>query len=584
VTTDSALRFLDGRVTLHAGDCLAIVKTLPDNSIDACVTDPPYALVSIGKRFGAEGAAPCKAGATGVYARASAGFMGKRWDTGETAFAVEFWAEIFRVLKPGAHVVAFGGTRSYHRLACAIEDVGFEIRDQIKFDHESEGEANAFLASLDDEQRAQFVKLCERDDVGQLAWAYGSGFPKGHAVDLGIDDHLFGKWLDEVPSRRAAYRAEIAAARRLESRAEQQRAVDVVETRWRAEGGFAPIVIAEGAPIRRMIPGADQGRNGWEKRDGAIFTPQVTRAATPEGRAWDGWNSALKPAWEPICLERKPLSEATIAANVLRLGTGAINVDGCRVAMDSDDAAKINAAIYRNSPPSQSIGKFANEGSDKPMAAHDLGRWPANIVHDGSAEVVAAFPDNLSSGTGAVKRATGEGYQGNALGRESRAAGTPNVEYGDPGSAARFFYSAKADADDRLGSKHPTVKPVDLMRWLCRLVTPPGGTVLDPFAGTGTTGEAAWREGFSAVLIEREPEYQADVARRMALALAGPETRKREAAKARRGAASPDFGPLFGGTGHAGGADGFTGSLPTNTAGERPHHRPDRAQTVRAPE
>jgi len=138
--------FLGGRVTLHAGDCREVIRTLPDNSVDSVVTDPPYALVSIAKRFGAEGAAPAKAG---VYARGAAGFMGKKWDTGEAAFAYEFWTEVLRVLKPGGHVLAFGGTRTYHRLACAIEDAGFEIRDQI-------------------------------------GWAYGAGFPKSHNVGKGV--------------------------------------------------------------------------------------------------------------------------------------------------------------------------------------------------------------------------------------------------------------------------------------------------------------------------------------------------------------------------------------------------------------
>ena len=142
------------------------------------------------------------------------------------------------------------------------------------------------------------------------------------------------------------------------------------------------------------------------------------------------------------------------------------------------------------------------------------GRWPANIIHDGSDEVLRAFPDT-QSGTGSVKRATGTGYQANAYGKESRPAGTPNIEYGDSGTAARFFYTAKADAEDRLGSKHPTVKPVDLIAYLCRLITPPGGLILDPFAGSGTTGMACLREGFRCVLIEREAEYIADIERRL---------------------------------------------------------------------
>jgi site-specific DNA-methyltransferase (adenine-specific) len=348
--------FLDGRVVLHPGDCMAVIQTLDDASVDSVVTDPPYALASIVKRFGKPGSAPVKN--TDIYQRASAGFMGQHWDTGETAFNPAFWAEVLRVLKPGGHVIALGGTRTYHRLVCAIEDARFEIRDQ-------------------------------------LAWVYGSGFPKSH-------------------------------------------------------------------------------------------------------NAGNGWGTALKPAFEPICLARKPLI-GTVVANVLTHGTGALNVDGCRVATDED----LNGGAYVKSG-----GRASLQGDERTGAAQGmfqpgktvgadyvqpLGRWPANLIHDGSDEVLAAFPDTgvSSGGKGAAS--------------------------GDAGSAARFFYTAKADASDRAGSKHPTVKPLDLMQWLVRLVTPKGGTVLDPFAGTGTTAEAAWREGCGCVLIERETEYQADIERRIEL-------------------------------------------------------------------
>lgn len=406
--------FLGGKVVLHRGDCRDVVGSLPDGSVDSVVTDPPYSLVSIVKRFGKEGSAPAKShGASGVYKRASAGFMGKQWDTGEVAFDPAFWTDVLRVLKPGGHLAAFSGTRTYHRMACAIEDGGFEVRDQ-------------------------------------LAWAYGSGFPKSH-------------------------------------------------------------------------------------------------------NAGNGRGTALKPAWEPICLARKSLI-GTVAANVAAHGTGALNIDACRVATDD----------HINQPSTLGTQCGSSDGWSRPwqadkdaVAARDararasiaraerLGRWPANLVHDGSEEVLAAFP-HTASGTGAVKKATAAGHQNSAYGKESRPAGTPNIEYGDAGSAARFFYTAKADADDRIGSKHPTVKPVNLMRWLCRLITPPGGTILDPFAGTGTTGEAAFYEGFNAILVEREDEYQADIERRMKLCLSGPDERKRESIKAKLADKPVDAGPLFG--------------------------------------
>lgn len=451
--------FLDGRVTLHAGDSRDVLASLPDASIDSVVTDPPYALVSIGKRFGQDGAAPAKAGKTGAYARASAGFMGKQWDTGETAFAVEFWAQVLRVLKPGGHVVAFGGTRSYHRLACAIEDAGFEIRDQ-------------------------------------LGWCYGSGFPKSHDVSKGID--------------KAA--------------------------------GLTREVIRERYTAKRIKPGATVVKEGAYGKQDISFTATDTAPASEASAQWQGWGTALKPAWEPIVLARKPLN-GTVAVNVLAHSTGALNIDGCRIGLDDEDRAateRKNAhGKFGSAPRGQGTvyGADHRQQTDYSAAA---GRWPANIIHDGSDEVLAAFPD---TGAASDRPRNNNEFKSVAKGRD-----LPHVTFGHAdagGSAARFFYSAKADADDRIGSKHPTVKPVDLMQWLCRLVTPPGGFVLDPFAGTGTTGEAAWREGFKAVLIEREEAYRADIARRMDLALASRATRARESAKAKEAGKPVDLGPLF---------------------------------------
>ena len=378
--------------------------------------------------------------------------MGQQWDTGETAFAVEFWAEVLRVLKPGGHLVAFSGTRTYHRLAVAIEDAGFEIRDQ-------------------------------------LAWVYGSGFPKSHDVSKGIDA--------------------IAATGR--ARTTDMRRVAMGE---------------DYEPSGRGRVNFDHG--GGSSMNGVLGGEPITALA----REWQGWGTALKPSWEPIVLARKPLV-GTVAANVLEHGTGAIHIDGCRV-------ESYGGSTARGDEPS-AASRYADRGSTNfaatpgPRGGSDKGRWPANILHDGSPEVVAAFP----------------------------AGGN------DSGTAARFFYSAKAGAYDRLKSKHPTVKPVDLMRWLVRLVTPPGGVTLDPFAGTGTTGAAAWLEGFSAVLIEREAEYRADIARRMDLMLAGPEERARALAEA----APHDDLPLFGGGG-APASNGKGGGV-SSTGRSRPTHRAD---------
>lgn len=476
------LSFLDGKVILHPGDCREVLRSLADASIDSVVTDPPYALVSIGKRFGKPGSAPARDG--DVYSRASAGFMGQGWDTGETAFAVEFWAEVMRVLKPGGHIVGFGGTRSHHQMWCAIEAAGFEIRDSLLYLFDLDPIVEAFFASLDPWQQQVFLYIMDQfGRGGMLAWVYGSGFPKSHDVSKGID-----------------------------KAAEAER--EVIGRSARHVSG----------KIGQRTAGLSGSSTFAETIGMGAFT---TAPATDLAKQWNGWGTALKPAWEPIVLARKPLS-GTVAETVAQHGTGALNIRGCRVASQG--------GRERSDEPSMSR-RYSNAGATDfsalpgPRGGSPAGRWPANIVHDGSAEVCSAFPDapgQLRSVTGAerAKRTV------NAYGEfgESRNGAEPRA---DSGSAARFFYSAKADADDRLGSKHPTVKPVDLMQWLCRLVTPPGGTVLDPFAGTGTTGEAAFREGFRAVLIEREPQFQADIARRMELALAGPATRKAASVKAR---------------------------------------------------
>lgn len=494
--------FLGGRVTLHCGDSRAVLKTLPDACIHAVVCDPPYALVSIQKRFGKAGSAPAQHGTDGLYARASAGFMGQGWDTGETAFAVEFWREVLRVLKPGGHVVAFGGTRSYHRLACAIEDAGFEIRDALLDLMSLDPIVHAFVQSLDEAQLGAFSRVMDLLGFeGLLAWVYGSGFPKSHDVSKAIDRH-FG------------------AAR------------EVVATKRKAQS------FADG-----QVYGSQPDKGGIHE----ITAPATAAAAAA------GWGTALKPAWEPIILARKPLS-GTVAETVLTHGAGALNIDGCRVVADWQQDPNARGWRGGNSKAAGAVN-FGAGGKDRVSAPSDGGRWPANVVHDGSPEVVARFPDTASTPPGNIRPTPSTA---NTYGEFSKRS---LIGHTDSGSAARFFYSAKADADDRLGSKHPTVKPVDLMQWLCRLVTPPGGVVLDPFAGTGTTGEAAWREGFSAVLIEREEAYQADIRRRMGLCLAGPAERKRESAKARGLTADNDAGPLFGGAPDAAGGGAVYGAF-----------------------
>jgi DNA modification methylase len=533
----SVQTFLDGRVVLHGGDCRAVLAALADNSIDSIVTDPPYALVSIVKRFGKPGSAPVnnagtKAGNSGdPYARAAAGFMGKQWDTGETAFAVEFWAQCLRVLKPGGHVAAFSGTRTYHRLAVAIEDAGFEIRDQ-------------------------------------LAWTYGTGFPKSHDVSKAIDKmdatHArreralrFTAWMRStgLTSRQVNEATGTVMASHYLTDKEQPSVairdhfealrplISVEIPDWVERMVDERTVELENYKARAVIGQHDKPAQAavWRQAyaGGAVADAgDVTLAYTDEAAQWQGWGTALKPGWEPIVLARKPL-EGAVAANVLKWGTGALNLDGCRVG-DAGGTATIAGDRKNKTIHALGDGLGAQGGA---IVSTGSGRHPANIVHDGSEEVVSAFPD-AAPGKAGARNPNGK-TETNAFGDFGAQPGVIGGHDDNGGSAARFFYSAKAGATDRIGSKHPTVKPVDLMQWLCRLITPPGGTVLDPFSGTGTTGEAAWREGFSAVLVEREAEYQADIAERMRLCLAGPGEKARAIAK--RKAPAVDAGPLFGG-------------------------------------
>ena len=477
----------EARVTLYCGDSVEILPLLacPNTSecleacdgrcsgVDAVVTDPPYGLEFMGKEWDkltTRNYAGITPGNDSPHARRhSVNFVGSNSPTcrhcgGLRSLATEgsggrtkcrcvqpdfpeyrlpalramqawhlAWArEALRVLKPGGHLLAFGGTRTHHRLTCALEDAGFEIRD------------------------------C-------LMWIYGSGFPKSLDVSKAID--------------------KAAGAER-------------------APDPAAPTV-------RRIRPGADQNKDGsWEKLANRFYTATTREPASEAARPWSGWGTALKPAWEPIILARKPLAERTVAANVLKHGTGALNVDACRIGTDEHLQGSTVRSDIRG-------GRFAaghrpNPGDIPDYQRHSAGRWPANVVLD---EEAAAMLDEqsgrLTSGTGAVKKATGAGWQANAYGKESRPIGTPNVEYGDTGGASRFFYTAKADAEDRDGSRHPTVKPVDLCKWLVRLVTPPGGLVLDPFCGSGPIIWAARELGFRAVGIDREAEYVQDAIRRL---------------------------------------------------------------------
>ena len=396
-------------------DCIAAMKEMPDNSVDSIVTDPPYELTS-GKN-------------------AKTGFMGMAWDGSGIAFNVEVWQEALRVLKPGGHLLAFSGSRTYHRMAVAIEDAGFEIRDQIM-------------------------------------WVYGSGFPKSHNISKGIDKAA-GAERERVPYT----------------------------------GGIAS--------------GQNNYGGGGEIHKG---TKVGSVAILDAAKQWDGWGTALKPAHEPIVLARKPL-QGTIANNVLTYGTGGLNIDGSRVGTEGGST--------RGDEPSTHLSPSGAFSTGHDVVKLDAGRWPANFIHDGSDEVVALFPSNVKGQVG-MKKDVGDFR---FITGDTETVQKFNYGTTDNGSAARFFYCAKASKRDRnegldgfevkrpdtrtktrmgtfdekgvaaQSNHHPTVKPTDLMRYLVRLVTPPSGTVLDPFMGSGSTGKAAILEGFDFIGIEQSAEY-----------------------------------------------------------------------------
>lgn len=388
---------------LHHGDCLEVMRAMPSNSVDSIVTDPPYGL----------------------------SFMGKKWDYDVPS--VEIWAECLRVLKPGGHLLAFAGTRTQHRMACRIEDAGFEIRDMI-------------------------------------AWVYGSGFPKSHNVGKSID-------------REAGAQREVVGK-----------------------------AVAGSAPLKRGHVNA----SGGGLSVGTERSPEydITAPATDAARQWQGWGTALKPALEPITVARKPLV-GTVVANVLEHGTGALNIDASRIpthdklgggAGKAQNAGKIHEGWRRPWMNDLAAAEaFAERVRANVARSEELGRWPANLIHDGSDEVLAAFPAHAGASAPVKGTEASRASVGRVTGERERVAG---AFHGDTGSAARFFYCAKTSKKDRgEGNVHPTVKPTDLMAYLCRLVTPPGGAVLDPFMGSGSTGKAAVREGFRFIGIEREADY-----------------------------------------------------------------------------
>lgn len=527
-------------IDLAHADMLEWLAAYDGPLFDSCVTDPPYHLTSIVRRFGGKRAAAAK-DRDGLYQRASRGFMGKTWDGGDIAQRVETWRAVYDALKPGAHLVAFAGTRTYHRMVVAIEDAGFEIRDSILDLFDADALAAEFMATLTGEQAEIFARLIDAGQfTGLLAWIYGSGFPKSHDVSKGIakrrtedqaptrivcefirgamDDgglkskdlaHLFDDCHPRLIDHWAARATDSQPA--LCTMGQWDILVDALKLAERDDFEFVAKEVArlnmrKGQRGERWVDAEVIGESTVASPgfgDHRFTGDRTIRALDDEAAAWGGWGTALKPALEPIVLARKPLSESSIAANVLKHGTGALNIDGCRI--DGAPTLRTNRA---------EMGYHGGNLASEYRTGSDSGRRPANVVTDGSAEVAAMFPEAPGQLAPVRPDSGGGGKTANVF--NNFAENNHADPRGDAGSAARFFYSAKAGPLDRIGSGHATVKPVDLMRWLVRLVTPTGGRVLEPFAGSGTTGIACMTEGFGCQMIELEADHVSDIERKLA--------------------------------------------------------------------
>lgn len=359
------------KYTLYNDDCLNALKKMKDNSIDSCVTDPPYGL----------------------------SFMGNSWDYDVPK--AEIWKEVLRVLKPGGHLLAFFGSRTYHRGVVQIEDAGFEVRDQIM-------------------------------------WLYGSGFPKSHNIGKAIDK----------------------------------------------EAGAKRKVVGNSKNFG--VSKKEDGKNSFGDYSGEW---ELTEPATDEAKQWEGWGTALKPAHEPIVVARKPITQ-TVAKNVLEYGTGALNIDACRTETKGMKWEKPRGGIWKT-----------DSEADAKLVENELGRWPANVIYDGSDEVVNKLgePSRFFYCAKASKADRDEGLD--------QVSAKKVVTFATENETSSKPSSLSAGRNTEYKNNHPTVKPTELMRYLCRLVTPKNGIVLDPFMGSGSTGKAAILESFNFIGIEREKGY-----------------------------------------------------------------------------
>lgn len=522
---------MSDRIRAIHGDSREVLKTLADCSVDSCVCDPPYSLVSIVKRFG-NGQAPAKGNA--AYMRASAGFMGQKWDTGETAHDPEFWREVYRVLKPGAHVVAFGGTRTFHRLVCAIEDAGFEIRDLI-------------------------------------SWIFGSGFPKSHNAGNGWGTALKPALEPITLARKPLVGTVAANVQQFGTGAINVDGCRVAgetplrETTNGSEGMFGlgsrlavgttdrgrwpANVIHDGSEeVVGAFPESDAGSaSGYDWRESKNDNPTHVTRNIKSGVHFGDSGSAARffasfPKDNSVCGQ----DHASGAESFISLSNGAVVSALSNAVAASTQRLALNEQSFLALSTSVTASELRLIVASVTETIQNLERrfWlglpPESITASVGHVMCAAVPEPTGITTITLRLLKSEHSVGLAMFNIIETSAVP----GELGSGKRFHYSSKADSDDRIGSKHPTVKPIDLMQYLIRLVTPKGGLVLDPFSGTGVVGEAAYREGMRAILIEREAQYFEDIQRRIRLLMAGPEERARESIKA-SGKANLNPGPLF---------------------------------------
>lgn len=510
-------------IVLHLGDCLDVLPTLPDASIDAVICDPPYALTNLSTTLVVSALTAWLGGDRAFVPAGGAGFMGREWDRFVPPPAA--WDQCLRVLKPGGHLLCFAAPRTYDLMALAIRIAGFEIRDSIHWVYGSGMPKGQNIGKAIDRRRDDRAGvLCVTNWLNETRKA--AGWSNGQIDELfGFGGHMASHWTATAGKAAAVPTLEQWAVLRDAMGFDDAEILPLVEELNGRKGDLGEAwerreVVGEAYRVRRPSAVQISGLS-----DGAY---DLTAAALDDAKRWEGWNSALKPAHEPIVVARKSTGFNTTVANVLEHGTGALNIGACRIPVTDTGYA-------RNASGDRGHDQNRERQSDYRLTAghsSDLGRWPTNVV-------LTHAPGCEQTGTRVVRNASGSvtGDEPSALvdavyaerkrvpyrAREAETVetwacqpGCPVAEMDrqEPG-ASRFFpifkYEAKAPASERPrladGTAHATVKPLDLMRWLVRLVTPPGGTVCDPFGGSGTTGEAAILEGFGAVLVEREREY-----------------------------------------------------------------------------